>query len=154
LSKEEIEKMKKEAEMHAEEDKKVKEEVEIKNQADAVMFTMEKMIKESGDKMKPEDKKELEDKNAELKTAKESGNLEDIKKKMEEINTIAQRIGAAMYQKPGAETGAGATGAAGAEQAGAEAGQAAGDETKSGEDAGDKDKKDDNVVEGEVEEKK
>jgi len=154
LSKEEIEKMKKEAEMHAEEDKKVKEEVEIKNQAVAVMFTMEKMIKESGDKMKPEDKKELEDKNAELKTAKESGNLEDIKKKMEEINTIAQRIGAAMYQKPGAETGAGATGAAGAEQAGAEAGQAAGDETKSGEDAGDKDKKDDNVVEGEVEEKK
>ncbi len=137
LSKEEIEKMKKEAEMHSEEDKKKKEEVEIKNQADAVGFTMEKMIKESGDKMKPEDKKELEDKNAELKAAKDSGNLDDMKKKMEEINTIAQRIGAAMYQQPGA-------GAPGAEQAstteaGAEAGEA---------------KKDENVVEGEVEEKK
>ncbi len=145
LSKEEIEKMKKEAELHAEEDKKKKEEAETKNQADAVSFTMEKMIKESGDKMKPEDKKELEDKNTELKKAKESGNLEEIKKKMEEINTIAQRIGAAMYQQPGA--GASGTGPAGAEtsSAGAEAGAAG---------ATGAEKKDDNVVEGEVEEKK
>lgn len=138
LSKEEIEKMKKEAELHSEEDKKKKEEVEIKNQADAVSFTMEKMIKESGDKMKPEDKKELEDKNAELKKAKESGNLEDMKKRMEEINTIAQRIGAAMYQQPGAGASGAEAGAAGA-----------GSETGAGEA-----KKDDNVVEGEVEEKK
>jgi molecular chaperone DnaK len=135
LSKEEIEKMKKEAELHADEDKKKKEEAEIKNQADAVSFTMEKMIKESGDKMKPEDKKELEDKNEELKKAKESGNLDEMKKKMEEINTIAQKIGAAMYQQPGA-------GAPGAEQAGAQGAEAGAE------------KKDDNVVEGEVEEKK
>jgi len=136
LSKEEIEKMKKEAELHAEEDKKKKDEAEIKNQADAVIFTMEKMLKESGDKMKPEEKKELEDKNAELKKAKESGNLDEMKKKMEEINTIAQKIGAAMYQQPGA-------GAPGAEagQAGPEAG------------TNPNEKKDD-VVEGEVEEKK
>ena len=138
LSKDEIEKMKKEAELHAEEDKKKKEEAEIKNQADAVIFTMEKMLKESGDKMKPEEKKELEDKTAELKKAKEAGNLEDIKKKLEEINTLAQKIGAAMYQQQpnpgtGGATEAGATG--GAEQ------------TPPNE------KKDD-VVEGEVEEKK
>ncbi len=134
LSKEEIEKMKKEAELHAEEDKKAKEEAEIKNQADAVNFTMEKMLKESGDKMKPEDKKELEDKNAEFKKTREGGNLEEIKKKMEEINTIAQRIGAAMYQsQPGAQPGAGPEGTG---------------EAKTEE------KKDDNVVEGEVEEKK
>ena len=145
LSKEEVEKMKKEAELHAEEDKKKKEEVEIKNQADAVNFTMEKMIKESGEKMKPEDKKELEDKNAELKVAKDSGNLEDMKKKMEEINTIAQRIGAAMYQQPGG-------GVPGADQAGAAGGAGAG---QAGDpDAGADKKKDDNVVEGEVEEKK
>jgi molecular chaperone DnaK len=143
LSKEEIEKMKKEAELHSEEDKKKKEEVEIKNQADAVSFTMEKMIKESGDKMKPEDKKELEDKNAELKKAKESGNLEDMKKKMEEINTIAQKIGAAMYQQPNA-------GAAGAEAGAGQAGAGA----SGGADAGANGKKDENVVEGEVEEKK
>ncbi len=130
LSKDEIEKMKKEAELHAEEDKKKKEEAEVKNQADAVIFTMEKMLKESGDKMKAEDKKELEDKNAELKKAKENNNLDEMKKKMEEINVIAQKIGAAMYQQqPGANPGAG----------------------PSGQNPGDK--KDD-VVEGEVEEKK
>jgi molecular chaperone DnaK len=106
LSKEEIEKMKKEAEMHSEEDKKKKEEVEIKNQADSVVFTMEKMLKESGDKMKSEEKKELEDKTAELKKAKEAGNIDEMKKQMEEINTIAQKIGAAMYQQPGATPGA------------------------------------------------
>ncbi|MEI6529417.1 MAG: molecular chaperone DnaK [Candidatus Falkowbacteria bacterium] len=136
LSKDEIEKMKKEAELHAEEDKKKKEEAEIKNQADAVVFTMEKMIKESGDKMKPEDKKELEDKTAELKKSKEAGNLEEMKKQMEDINAVAQKIGAAMYQQPGA-------GASGADQAGA-----------AGAEAGTDEKKDDNVVEGEVEEKK
>ncbi|NLZ74347.1 molecular chaperone DnaK [Candidatus Falkowbacteria bacterium] len=140
LSKEEIEKMKKEAELHAEEDKKKKEEVEIKNQADSVSFTMEKMIKESGDKMKPEDKKELEDKNEELKKAKESGNIEEMKKKMEEINTIAQKIGAAMYQQPGAAA------------PGAEAGKAEAGVNDSA--AGTSDKKDDTVVEGEVEENK
>lgn len=134
LSKEEIDKMRKEAELHAEEDKKKKEEVEMKNQADAVCFTMEKMLKESGDKMKPEDKKELEDKTAELKKIKDSNNLEDIKKKMEEINTIAQRIGAAMYQQPNAQSAPGS-----------EAGDKSSPEDK---------KADENVVEGEVEDKK
>lgn len=136
LSKDEIEKMKKEAELHAEEDKKKKEEAETKNQADAVIFTMEKMIKESGDKMKADDKKELEDKNAELKKAKEAGNFEEMKKKMEEINTIAQKIGAAMYQQPGAGAPSEEANQAGADQG-----------------AKTDDKKDD-VVEGEVEEKK
>ncbi len=138
LSKEEIERMQKEAEMHAEEDKKKKDEVEIKNQADASVFTMEKMLKESGDKMKPEDKKEMEEKTEELKKAKDSGNVEEMKKKMEELNTIAQRIGAAMYQQPGADANA----------AGADAASAGASET-----AGSSDKKED-VVEGEVEENK
>ncbi len=132
LSKEEIERMQKEAEAHAEEDKKKKEEVEIKNQADAVVFTTEKMIKESGDKMKPEDKTELEAKVADLKKAKDGNSLEDMKKSMEALNTVAQRIGAAMYQQ---QPQPGATDA----QAGASS------ETE---------KKDDTVVEGEVEEKK
>jgi molecular chaperone DnaK len=134
LSKEEIERMKKEAEMHSEEDKKKKDEAEVRNQADAVVFTMEKMLKESGDKMKPEEKKELEDKTTELKKAKEAGNLDEMKKKMEEINALAQKIGAAMYEKP----------AEGAAASGTEAGTAGGTDQKA----------DDNVVEGEVEEKK
>jgi molecular chaperone DnaK len=140
LSKEEVEKMKKEAELHADEDKKKKEEAEIKNQADVVIFTMGKMMKESGDKMKAEDKKELEDKVGELKKIKEGGNLDEMKKKLEEINTVAQRIGAAMYQ-PAPNPG----------QPGADAGQAGADQGAGG--ANSNDKKDE-VVEGEVEEKK
>jgi len=111
LSKEEIEKMKKEAELHADEDKKKKDNVEIKNQADAVVFTTEKLLKESGEKMKPEDKKELEDKVAALKAIKDGENYEEMKKAMEELNQVAQRIGTAMYQaqaadKPKEEEGA------------------------------------------------
>ncbi len=141
LSKEEIEKMKSEAEMHADEDKKRKEEVEIKNQADSVVFTMEKMLKESGDKMKPEEKKEMEEKTESLKKAKEGGNVEDMKKIMEELNTIAQKIGAAMYQQ--------------AEQSGEKAKE--GEKTGTKEKAENKDeekKEEDEVVEGEVEENK
>ncbi|MFA5184829.1 MAG: molecular chaperone DnaK [Patescibacteria group bacterium] len=150
LSKEEIEKMKKEAELHAEEDKKKKEEVEIKNQADAVVFTMEKMLKESGDKMKAEDKKELEDKTAELKKLKDTASADELKKKMEELNAVAQKIGAAMYQQPGAQPGAGAQAGAGEQDAGAETGANPGAQPG----AETAEKKDDNVVEGEVEEKK
>ncbi len=138
LSKEEIEKMKKEAEMHSEEDKKKKEGVEIKNQADAVVFTIEKMLKESGEKMKPEDKKELEEKNEALKKAKDSNDIADTRKKLEEVNAVAQRIGASMYQQPGANPADAAGAAAGGPEAGAT-------DTKT-----DKDE----VVEGEVEENK
>ena len=130
LSKDEVEKMKKEAELHAEEDKKKKEEVEMVNQADSVIFSSEKMIKESGDKMKAEDKTELEAKIADLKKAKEANNLEEIKKTLEAVDAVAQKIGAAMYQ-----AAADANPAAGAQESTTE------------------EKKED-VVEGEVEEKK
>ncbi|MDD4333420.1 MAG: molecular chaperone DnaK [Patescibacteria group bacterium] len=137
LSKDEVEKMKKEAEMHAEEDKKKKENIEIKNQADAVVFTTEKLIKESGDKIKPEDKKELEEKLEALKKVKDTDQYDEMKKKLEEMNQVAQRIGAAMYQSSASAPGAGATADT--------AGQAGGaSETK----------KDEGTVEGEFEEKK
>jgi len=103
LSKEEVEKMKKEAELHAEEDKKKKEQIDLKNQADAVVFSTERMLKESGDKIKPEDKKELEEKLEALKKVKDSDSYDEMKKKMEEMNQVAQRIGAAMYQNAGSE---------------------------------------------------
>lgn len=134
LSKEEIERMQKEAELHAEEDKKKKEQIETKNQADAVIFTTEKMIKESGDKMKPEDKTELEAKVADLKTAKDADKEEEMKKAMEALNTVAQRIGAAMYQQQPNTEAAGA--------------QATTEQESTPE------KPEDTVVEGEVEEKK
>jgi molecular chaperone DnaK len=144
LSKEEVEKMQKEAEIHAEEDKKKKENIEIKNQADAVVFTTEKLLKESGEKMKEEDKKELESKLEELKKIKDGDQYEEMKKKMEELNDIAQKIGAAMYQNQGPNP-------ADPTQAGTEANPGEGGPS----DSGDKgpESSDDNVVEGEVEEK-
>lgn len=114
LSKEEIEKMKKEAELHADEDNKKKEQAEMKNQVDAVVFQTDKLLKESGDKMKAEDKIELETKLKALTDIKDSDRYDDMKKAMEELNTVAQRIGAAMYQAaqtppPGSEQAQGAT---------------------------------------------
>jgi molecular chaperone DnaK len=145
LSKEEIEKMKKEAEMHAEEDKKRKDEVETKNQADAVILTAEKMKKESGDKIKSEDKKELEEKIDSLKKAKDGGNIEEMKKRMEELNTVAQKIGASMYQQSGKQD---------QKESAAEADKGQTNEDKNKKESSDKDSSDDEVVEGEVEEDK
>ena len=138
LSKEEVEKMTKDAELHAEEDKKKKEQIEMKNQADAMVFQTEKLIKESGDKMKPEDLKELQDKIEDLKKAKDSDNYDNIKKRLDELNQLMQRIGVAMYQS------------AQGQQAQGEAGPSAG----SGQ-TGEDDKKDDKgPIEGEFTEKK
>ena len=102
LSDEEIKKMTEDAEAHAEEDKKKKDAVETRNNAETIIATTDKMMKESGDKIGEDDKKEIEAKVAELKTALEADNLEDMKAKMEELSQVAQKIGAAMYQQQGA----------------------------------------------------
>ncbi|MFH1193520.1 MAG: molecular chaperone DnaK [bacterium] len=99
LSKEEIEKMKRDAEVHAEEDKKKKETIEMKNTADSVVYQSEKLLKDAGDKIKPEDKKELEEKIEALKKVKDGSDADAIKKAMDDMNAAAQKIGAAMYQK-------------------------------------------------------
>ncbi|PIU01429.1 molecular chaperone DnaK [bacterium (Candidatus Torokbacteria) CG09_land_8_20_14_0_10_42_11] len=98
LSKEEIEKMQKEAETHAEEDKKKKEKIETKNQAESLFYQTEKMLKEAGDKIKAEDKKEIEEKLEALKKVKDTDDLDATKKAMEELSQSAQKIGQAMYQ--------------------------------------------------------
>ncbi|MCG2693840.1 molecular chaperone DnaK, partial [Candidatus Parcubacteria bacterium] len=98
LSKDEIEKMKKDAELHADEDKKKKEQIDVVNQADTMIYSTEKLIKDAGDKMADGDKKEMQEKTDLLKKAKEANDLEDMKKKMEDLNQIAQKIGAEMYQ--------------------------------------------------------
>ncbi|MBU2566906.1 molecular chaperone DnaK [Patescibacteria group bacterium] len=104
LSKEEIEKMKKDAEAHAEEDKKKKESIEIKNTAETMVYTTEKMLKEAGDKVNTDDKKAVEEKLEELKKLKDSEDLEAIKKASDELAQVAQKVGAAMYQAQQAET--------------------------------------------------
>jgi len=101
ISKEEIERMKKDAEMHASEDKKKQEIIEIKNTADALVYTCEKTIRESGDKIKSEDKKTIEDKVSALKDAQKSDNIDDIKAKTQDLSQAVQKIGAELYKQSG-----------------------------------------------------
>ena len=134
LSEEEIEKMKKEAEKFAADDKKKKELIELKNQAETLIHTSEKALKEAGDKVKPEDKKAIEEKVADLKKVKDKDSVEEIKKSIEELSQVVQKIGAAMYgSQPGAPSG--------------------NEQAQSGPEAKEKKKQDQGPIEGEFEEK-
>lgn len=99
LSKDEVEKMKKDAEAHAEEDKKRHELIEAKNMAESMVYTTEKMMKEAGSNAPEADKKDVEEKLANLKAVKDGTDIEAIKKAGDELATSAQKIGAAMYNK-------------------------------------------------------
>ena len=99
LSEEEVEKMKKEAEEHAEEDKKDQEMIEIKNQAEAIIYTAEKTLRESKDKIKEEDKKEIEDKIKELKEILEKGEKDEISSKIEELSQSLSKAGEALNKE-------------------------------------------------------
>lgn len=99
LSKDEIEKMKKEAELHAKEDIKKKESIEAKNMADSLIYSTEKTLQEAGDKVSSEIKTEIEQKIGDLKRVKESDNIEEIKEKTAQLSQVIQKVGAEMYQK-------------------------------------------------------
>ena len=101
LSKEEVEKMKKEAELHAEEDKKKRELSEVRNLADNLIYTAEKSLREAGDKVSSEIKKEIEEKINELKKARDSDNIEEIRQKITDLSQVVQKIGAEMYRTDG-----------------------------------------------------
>jgi len=103
LSKDEIERMKKEADIHAEEDKKRKELIDLKNTAETIVYTTEKMLKDAGDKIKAEDKKAIEEKIEALKKVKDGEDKEVIKKAADELAETAQKVGAAMYSASSAD---------------------------------------------------
>jgi molecular chaperone DnaK len=103
LSQEEIERMIKDAEKYAEQDRRRKELADTKNQADALIYSTEKMLKEMGDKVSEATKKAVEDKVKALKEALGSDDIQKIKKAIEELNTEAQKIGVEVYQKAQAE---------------------------------------------------
>ncbi|MFA6467024.1 MAG: molecular chaperone DnaK [Patescibacteria group bacterium] len=103
LSDEEVKNMTKDAEIHAEEDKQKKEEVEVRNGAENIIFQTEKFIKENKDKLKDDDKKQMEDKMAALKKVKDSQDLEPIRVAIKDMEEVVQKIGAAMYQAASAE---------------------------------------------------
>ena len=99
ISKDEIEKMKKEAELHAEEDKKKKEIIEVRNLAENLIYTCEKTLKEAGDKVDSGQKKEVEEKIEALKKVKDSDNIDEIKSKTQELSQAIQKIGAELYKQ-------------------------------------------------------
>ena len=103
LSKEEIEKMQKEAELNAETDKQAKEKIETRNAADTMIYTAEKSLKDAGDKVKPEVKSDVEAKAKALKDILESGSKEDIEVKTKELSEALSKVGEAIFgqQQPG-----------------------------------------------------
>ena len=98
LSDEEIDKMVKDAEANAETDKKKREEVDVKNQADSLVFQVEKNIKEHGDKISPEDKSKIEADLKDLKEALEKNDAEVIKQKTQDLTQSSMKMGEAMYK--------------------------------------------------------
>ncbi|MCX6784866.1 MAG: Hsp70 family protein, partial [Candidatus Komeilibacteria bacterium] len=118
LSKDEVEKMKQEAEVHAQDDLKKKELIELKNNSETVIYQTEKLMTENKDKIPAEVVTEVTAKMDELKKVKDSEDLEAIKKAFEDFNQTVQKIGSAMYQ---------AQQAAGAAQPNAEQAQAGGE---------------------------
>ncbi len=103
LSDEEIDKMVKEAEANKDADEKKKEEAEIRNNADAMIFSTEKALEDLGDKVSADDKKKAEDLVADLKKALEGSDLDDIKKKTEELNKMAMDLAAKVYEQAAKE---------------------------------------------------
>jgi molecular chaperone DnaK len=93
LSKDEVEKMKKEAEMHAADDAKKKEMVEAKNIAEQLIYTSEKSLKDAGDKVPADLRKSIEDKIADVKTAKEGTDPANLKKTTEALSSELSKIG-------------------------------------------------------------
>jgi len=114
LSQEEIDNLVKDAEMHAEDDKKKKELVEARNSADSLIYSTEKSIKELGDKVDSETKSKVEEASSALRKAMEGEDAEEIKRLSEEMTQVSHKLAEAMYQQASAAD----------QQAGADAGSA------------------------------
>ncbi len=136
LEKDEIDKIVKEAEKHAEEDKKKKEEIDVNNQADSLVYNAEKTLKESGDKLSDAEKKDLEEGIKKLKGLIEKKvPVDELKKGIEEVTQKWHSVATKMYQQAQQQGGA----AGGAAPGGEEAGKAEGEKKKEGEDVVDAD---------------
>jgi len=137
LSKEEVEKMRKDAELHADEDKAKKEEIETRNEVDNAVYRTEKLVKDNADKISAEDKTKLETAMTAAKEALKGSDTAAIKSAGEKLNEAAQTVGAELYKAAAAK--------AQADKAGATGGQAGAEAPKS-----EQKKKDDGVIDAEV----
>ena len=114
LSKEEVERMQREAEVHAEDDRKAKEGIEIRNNADTLAYQCEKQLTEMGDKIDGSTKKTVEDEFTKVREALKGSDIEAIKSSYESLQSKFQEISAELYKKAAASTPAGAEPATGA----------------------------------------
>jgi molecular chaperone DnaK len=128
LNKDEVDRMMREAESHADEDKKRKEEIETRNQADQAAYAAERMVKDAGDKLPAADRQPIESAIEELKKAIEKNDLDEMKRRLEALNAAQHKAAEAMYRSASA-SGAGAPAG--------DAGGSAGPTGAPGRDAGD-----------------
>jgi len=104
LSKEEVERMQRDAEAHAAEDAKRREEIETRNAADTLAYTAEKTLREQGDKVPADLKQQTEEKIAKVRSALQGSDIAEVQRTMQELSGALQQVGAAVYQAPpGAE---------------------------------------------------
>ncbi|MCU1386321.1 MAG: chaperone protein DnaK [Acidobacteria bacterium] len=135
LAKDEVDRMMKEAEAHADEDKKRKEEIEVRNRADQAVYGAERLIKDTGDKLTPADKQAIEEAMDAVKKANEGADPAAIQKALDQLTAAQHKAAESLYKQGGA---AGAPGGAGGPGGGGEAGAGgAGEASGSSESKGD-----------------
>ncbi len=119
LSEQEIERMKKEAELHSEEDTKRKQLIEAKNNADNAVYTAEKTLRDAGDKIDDNLKNEVNTQVAKVRELMNSENADALRSETEKLGQVIQKIGASMYQQPSGDQSAGTDQTGGGESGGA-----------------------------------
>ena len=131
LSKEEVEKMKREAEQHSAEDAKRREEIEVRNSADSLAYTAEKTLRDYKDKIPADVNQEIESKIASVKSALQGQDIDSIRNAVQELSQAMQKVGASVYQEPGqpppSEEGPGGEEPGGEEPGGGEEGTVEGE---------------------------
>jgi molecular chaperone DnaK len=106
LNEAEIERMRKDAEAHAEEDRRRKELIEVRNHADNLAYSADKVLHDLGDKVPPDLKKQVEDNVARVREVMNSNDADTIRQATESLNQVLQQVGAAAYQQSGPAAGA------------------------------------------------
>ncbi len=102
LNKDEVERMRKEAEVHAADDLKKKDEVEARNTADTLVYTAEKTMRDHGDKVPADVKQQVEGKVAAVRSAMQGQDISYLRRTVQELSEVLQKVGASVYQQPGA----------------------------------------------------
>ena len=106
LSKEEVDKMQRDAEQHAADDAKRREEVETRNQADTLAYTAEKTLREQGDKVPADLKQQTEEKIAQVRSALQGSDIAEVQRTVQELSAMLQQVGSSIYQTPPSGEGA------------------------------------------------